>query len=34
MATDRPLDTFLTLNGLAQDATLKPEESYKIVIEQ
>lgn len=33
MATDRPQDTFLMLNGLVQGATLKSDDSYKLVIE-
>lgn len=34
MATDRPFDTFLMLNGLAQGAALRSDESYKLVVEQ
>lgn len=34
MASDRPLDTFLLLNGLAQGASVRAGESYKLVIEQ
>lgn len=34
MASDRPLDTFLLLNGLAQGAPVRAGESYKLVIEQ
>jgi len=34
MAADRPLDTFLLLNGLAQGASVRAGETYKLVIEQ
>jgi predicted Zn-dependent protease len=35
MATpDRPVDTFLLLNGLAQGASLQVGESYKLVVDQ
>jgi predicted Zn-dependent protease len=33
MATDRPLDRFLLLNGLERGAALQPGERYKIVVE-
>ena len=33
MATDRPLERFLVLNGLTQNAVLSPGEQVKIVVE-
>ena len=33
MVADRPLETFLLLNGLDQDGRLQPGERYKIVVE-
>jgi predicted Zn-dependent protease len=33
VVTDRPAERFLTLNGLDRDATVKPGERYKIIVE-
>ena len=33
VVTDRPVERFLTLNGLDRDAAVKPGERYKIVVE-
>jgi predicted Zn-dependent protease len=33
MATDRPLERFLLLNGLERGASLQPGQRYKVVVE-